>query len=247
MSTTKEQVLSFISKCEELKKCKFIMATTRIKELLKFIVNSPDLYRLFDTVTKDFDYISEKQNCLVTINDGIMIRSYIVLPQTVGRRLAFIFCLLVEFDRETLNFNDFLRKYFCEDGSYFASYQAFCSVIIDGLCELLRQVFAEQLVEEPQSQEEATVSNARIAKLISEISLLIAEEKQYVLLSAIPKEEKEGGYRILTELENAVKNGDENLIDALICGYNYYILYHRCVSDGVATLIETIAEFEQII
>lgn len=47
MSGTKEQVLTFLEKCEELKKCKFIMATSKIKDLLKCIVNSPDLYKLF--------------------------------------------------------------------------------------------------------------------------------------------------------------------------------------------------------
>ena len=39
--------------------------------------------------------------------------------------------------------------------------------------------------------------------------------------------------------------GDEELIDALICGYNYFILYNKCVSDGVAPLIESLVEFEQ--
>ena len=56
MSSTKEQALLFLEKCDELKKCKFIMATSKIKDILKCIVNSPDLYRLFETVTKDFSY-----------------------------------------------------------------------------------------------------------------------------------------------------------------------------------------------
>ena len=63
--------------------------------------------------------------------------------------------------------------------------------------------------------------------------------------SSIPLVEKEGGYRILSELMNAVKIGDEELIDALICGYNYYVMFNKCVSDGVASLIESIAEFEE--
>ncbi len=103
------------------------MATTKIKDLLKCIVNSPELYRLFDTVTKDYDYLSAKSKCLVRSGDGFSGKNYVVLPKTVGQRLAFIFCLLVEFDRDTLNFNDFLQIYFSEDGSYISSYRAFCN------------------------------------------------------------------------------------------------------------------------
>ena len=48
-------------------------------------------------------------------------------------------------------------------------------------------------------------------------------------------------------LSGAVKKGDEDLIDALICGYNYFILFNKCVSDNVASLIEMLAQFEQIL
>ena len=87
MKSTKDQILEFLDKCDELTKCKFIMATTKIKDLLKCIVNSPELYKLFDTVTKDFNYVEQKPMCLIrdSHNSG-----KVILPQTVGQRLAFI-------------------------------------------------------------------------------------------------------------------------------------------------------------
>ncbi len=247
MDNTKEQVVTFLEKCEELKKCKFIMATTKIKDLLKCIVNSPDLYRLFDGVTKDFDYLQEKARCLIIADDGYINKSKVVLPQTVGQRLAFIFCLLVEFDRDTLNFNDFLQIYYPEDGSYYASYMAFCNTVINSLEELVQDVFKEYFEEESEEAEQNNTANPSRAKLYSEISLAIAAEKQYLYQTTIPKEEKEGGYKLLNELLFAVKSGNENLIDALICGYNYFVLYNRCVSDGIASLIEMLAEFEAVL
>ncbi len=247
MNNTKAQVLTFLDKCEELKNCKFIMATTKIKDLLKCIVNNSDLYSLFDTVTKDFDYLEAKKKCLVTVDDGLYGKSCVILPARVGERLAFIFCLLVEFDRDTLNFNDFLQKYFPEDGSYFASYRAFCRSIINSLEDLIRQVFKEQFEDEDESRETAVHGDSLRAKLISEISLNISSEKQFIAQSFIPDEEKEGAFKILAELNKAVKEGNEPLIDALICGYNYFVLYHKSVSDGVAPLIEAIAEYEKIL
>lgn len=240
MSSTKEQALLFLEKCDELKKCKFIMATSKIKDILKCIVNSPDLYRLFETVTKDFSYPEYKKKCLVTTDDGIMRKSCIVLPQTVGQRLAFIFCLLVEIDKDTINLNDFLQIYFREDGSYFASYQSFCKNIIGSLEDLIRQVFKEQLaLPEPRAE----ISPSR-GNLFSEISLATEEEKRFVSGSALPDEDKENGLKILDALFFAVRDRDVERIDALICGYNYFVLYNKCVSDGIASLIETLGEFE---
>lgn len=242
MSTTKEQVTAFLEKCEELKQCKFIMATTKIKDLLKCIVNSPELYGLFNAVTKNFNYIEQKSKCLVTADDGISIKSCVMLPQTVGQRLAFIFCLLVEFDRGTLGFNEFLQKYFREDGSYFAGYQAFCATIISSLEEVIKQVFKEQLSEEWHIDD--AQSNAKRVNLLNAISLSIEAEKRFVFESLIPEEEKDNAYKILDALSEAVRYGDEDMIDALICGYNYFVLYYRCVSDGISPLIETLAEYE---
>ena len=244
---TREQVLAFFEKCDELKKCKFIMATTKIKDILKCIVNCPDLYNLFSVVTKDFDYPLVKSKCLVSVNDGVFTRSYIVMPQTVGHRLGFVFCLLVEFDKDTINFNDFLRRYFPEDGSYYASYHAFCDTVIKGLKDAVAQVFKEDLEKAEQNAAVPPAPDPKSA-MISTIDMLISEEKQYLSSSReVPDSEREGGIAMLTQLSEAVKNCNEELINALVCGYNYFVLYNKCVSEGVEILINELAAFEQVI
>ena len=195
MTDTKQQVLSFLEKCEELKSCKFIMATTKIKDLLKCIVNCPDLYRLFETVTKKFDYPNAKAECLITEESGAFDSSRVELPQTVGERLAFIFCLFVEFDRETLNFNDFLRQYFVEDGSYFASYRAFCNLIVKSLQECVLRIFEDDLETLPEGKPDSAV-----AELISALDISVSQEMQYVSDSSISEDDKENGLKILSEL-----------------------------------------------
>lgn len=242
MSDTKEQVLSFLDKCEELKSCKFIMATTKIKDLLKCIVNCPDLYRLFEAVTKDFNYLAAKSQCLVTINDGIFTRSYVVLPETVGQRLAFIFCLLVEFDKDNLNLNDFLRQYFPEDGSYFASYQAFCNTVIRGLQDCISQIFRDEIAVADVEDIEAS---ARTAETASALGVALSQEMDFLSQSRIEEDDKENGLKILTALSKCLKSGNVENIDALLCGYSYFVLNNKCVSDGIAELIEIIEVYEK--
>ena len=149
--STGEQVTEFLKKCEQLKKSKFIMATTRIKDLLKSIVNSPALYAVFQAATSRFDYVSAKRRCFVASHEGFYDRGRLVLPENKGERLAFIFCLLVEFDHDTINFNEFLLKFFPEDGGYYASFRSFCNAVINSMEDILREVFCEELGIDPQS------------------------------------------------------------------------------------------------
>ncbi|MDE7082605.1 MAG: hypothetical protein K2O89_02750 [Clostridia bacterium] len=241
MTDTKEQVLSFLDKCEELKSCKFIMATTKIKDLLKCVVNCPDLYRLFEAVTKDFNYLAAKSKCLVTVNDGIFTRNYVALPETVGQRLAFIFCLLVEFDKDNINLNDFLRQYFPEDGSYFASYQAFCNTIVKGLQDCISQVFREEIA----AIEEEKKHSVQVGEISSALSVALSQEIEYLNQSKIAEEEKENGLKMLSALAKNLKAGSVENVDALLCGYSYFVLNNKCVSDGIAELIELVEAYEK--
>ena len=244
MKSTKEQVLEFLEKCDEVTKCKFIMATNKIKDLLKCIVNSPELYGLFDKVAQNFNYPEQKAKCLINAVGNFPGR--VVLPQTVGQRLAFIFCLLVEFDNGTMNLNDFLQMYFLEDGSYFGSYKAFCDTIIVGLADLIKQVFKDQLNAVESVTQNVYAYNSEKMNIGSSIVQIINAEKEYIVASA-PHDEVEGAVKMLDALIYAVNEENEGLLDALICGYNYFVLYNRCVSDNIAPLIELIAEFEKLL
>ncbi len=222
------------------------MATTKIKDLLKCIVNCSELYSLFETVTKDFNYLQAKSNCLVSVGDGAFTQSKVILPDTVGQRLAFIFCLLVEFDKGSIGFNNFLMTYYPEDGSYYASYQAFCDTVIKGLRDAVAQAFEEEL-SCPDGADGQAAPNSVKAELISVINLAVMEEKQFILSSTVPEEDKEGGLNILEQIVVAVREENLPALEALICGYNYFVLYHKCISEGVASLIKTIAAFEHTV
>lgn len=248
MDGIKAEICDFLKKCEEVKNCKFIMATTKLKDVLKSIVNSRALYELFMSLSKNYDYTKGKKHCLVKSADGIFGKGRVILPENDGERLAFIFCLLVDIDREAINFNDFLRDYFSDDGSFYSSYYAFCETVIDNLEETVRRLFVEELGDlfsQPQPEEKESMPSGKAAKLLSVISLLIAREKQFILESAIPNEDKEEAYKMLTEIYNNLKEGRFSTANSLVCGYNYYILYNNSISDSIQSLFENIDLYER--
>ncbi|MGN0808101.1 MAG: hypothetical protein ACI4MN_06635 [Candidatus Coproplasma sp.] len=239
METVKAQITDFLKKCEELKNCKFIMATTKIKDLLKSIVNSPELYELFNTVANGFDYPAMKQRCF--IDSG---RCRVALPETVGERLAFIFCLLVEFDHNDINFNAFLQKYYPKDGSYYSSYHLFCDEVICSLESIICDIYSKELEAEDPAQiseraESVAVGTNNVDNTLALI--LINAERQAVGDSDLSQEDKDASLLILNALESAVKSYDVALIQSLSCGYNYFVLYTNFVSNSISELLNELA------
>ncbi|MGN0803774.1 MAG: hypothetical protein ACI4MS_00125 [Candidatus Coproplasma sp.] len=236
MDSVKGQITDFIAKCEEVRNCKFIMATGKIKDVLKSIVNSAELYELFSTVTANFNYPAEKQKCLVEDS-----RCRVVLPDTVGERLAFIFCLLVEFDRNDMNFNAFLQKYYPKDGSFYSSYHMFCDEIIGSLESIICDIYSKELQKQEAPVAQITQASESVvpkAKDNTALLILLETEREALASLSLAEEDRESANEILSKLTEAVKLNDASLIKALAYGYNYFVLYTGLASERLEELFE---------
>lgn len=241
METVKQQITDFINKCEEVRNCKFIMATSKIKDLLKSIVNSAELYELFSTVANNFDYPAEKRKCFVEGN-----RCRMLLPETVGDRLAFIFCLLVEFDHNEINFNAFLQKYYPKDGSFYSSYHLFCDEVIVSLENIIRDIYSKELqqkdpVKKQIAQEKAEEFAPPASDVRNTALILINAERDVVYSSTLSEDDKDAASEILSGLYSAVSDNDVPLIKALTCGYNYFVLYTGLISERLSELFNVLS------
>lgn len=246
MVKVKNEVRLFLDKCEEIKSCKFIMATTKIKDLLKCIVNSSELYGLFREVTQNFNYPEAKSRYLITHSDGYLNKSYLILPEDASDKLAFIFCLLVEFDRDSVNFNSFLQQYYAEDGSYYSSYHAFCNDVICSLQNIVASLFEKELALQEEEeiapiQKEADVGNPYLASVLTQIDFIIRREIEHVAQTELSQDEKDVGTNMLTELFNAIKKGNFSLISALIQGYRYFSACTNTFSEYFSELTSCIS------
>ena len=160
----------------------------------------------------------------------------LVLPENRAERLAFILCLLVQFDHHSINFNNFLQRYFAEDGSYFSSFHSFCDTVIGSMEELISDLFREELEEKEESSQTTSETPAEnfksapdpeAAEKLTVISLLIANEKQIIADSAMSDGEKRDGITMLNELEGAIRDGRAGSVEAILRGYEYYSACHN--------------------
>lgn len=242
MNSMKDKILLLIEKCEELKESKLIMSTKKISDILKYIASNTELLNLFDSLTSNFNYPEYKYKCLITLDDGIECKNYVVLPTEVDKTLAFIFCLFMEIDRRTFEFNDFLQIYFGEDKSLYASHQAFCKTIVTGFEDALRQLFKDFFEDDKVQHESLNVMNNK-ANLVAEILVLIEYETKFLKESKLAEDEIVNGLKILEGIGIAVKEGNLIFLEGLAYGYNYFIIFNEYESDNSTSLFDALNEF----
>ena len=143
MDTDRRQIDVFLQKCDEVMQSKFIIADTKIGELLKAIVTSDLLYAFFRDITKDFDYDAAQRKYMNYYPEGTTNKRKLLFPEDPAERLAFVFCLLVDFDSKRIDLGDFLQEYFYEDGSVYGSFYAFSNQVIKPFRNAVRTMFRE--------------------------------------------------------------------------------------------------------
>ncbi len=107
--------------------------------------------------------------------------------------------------------------------------------------DCISQVFREEitLIEQDKAKSSAK------GEISSSLSVSLSREVDFISKCLISEEEKENGLKILAALTKNLKAGNVENIDALLCGYSYFVLNNKCVSDGIAELIELIEAYEK--
>lgn len=218
MDTGREQIDLFLRRCDELMQSKFIIADTKIGELLQAIAASDLLYAFFRDITKDFDYPAAKSKYMNYAPYGKM-QKKLLFPEDPAENLAFIFCLLMEFDNKTLDLGRFLQEYFYEDGSFYESFYAFCNQVVKPFRNAVKVMFCESFEAPAPTAEVREEKSGKAKKKGAYGSFSVEEERKQLYASMLPDAKKIDGMLLLNALERAK---DKSLQAALLCGYIYF-------------------------
>ena len=240
MSTSAQQINRFIEACEKLMNEKYLVADTRIVEVLRSIAESRALTDLFSAATERFDYPAAKKMYLRFPASPTSSHGKAFLPKDRGELLAFVFCLLVDIDAGRIKFDDFLLRYFYEDGSYTASFAMFSDRMLRPFRDIVKECFPD-IVKQERPESAAQRARKRSASLESFAALAIEERER---LKTIPLSSVDAlaGDMILNEVIQAAGKNNVSQIKALVCGYNYFLC--ALFIDGGEALIRAGRELE---
>lgn len=218
MDTGREQIDLFLQRCDEVMQSKFILADTKIGDLLKAIASSDLLYAFFREITRDFDYPAAKEKYMNGAASSPQ-RRRLLFPDDLSEKLAFIFCLLIDLDNKDIDLSDFLREFFYEDGSVYESYYAFCNQVIKPFKNDVKNIFRGGLPVDGVLPADMRAGKTE-AKAGADILSAVRAERSAVFSSRLPDGKKVDALLILNALENCGCKG--SAVCGLLCGYAYF-------------------------
>ena len=216
MDTSREQIALFLRRCDELMQSKYIIAGTKIGELLQSIAMSDLLYAFFRDATAHFDYAGAKRKYMNFAPYGDA-QKKLLFPEDPVERLAFVFCLFMEFDNKTMDLGWFLQEYFYEDGSFYESFYAFCNQVVKPFRNAVKVMFDEPPRGRPARNPapQAAVPQEKLPFTPQ----CIEEEKKLVYSSALAPADKVDALLLLNALAAAKT---VPLRCALLSGYDRF-------------------------
>lgn len=237
---TNSRIERFFYAAEELITGKFILAEIKISDLLRSIAASEELTRLFSAATEGYDYAAAKREYLrISGKSNGRPRGEAFLPEDRGEILAFVFCLLAEFDAGKMKFNDFLLCYFYEDGSFTASYERFVNRMIRPFRDIVRNCFPVETQEM-----RATERQAREENTLERLNECLVLERERIAATELAQEDALAAARILGEAQAALGREDLSAVKALLCGYLYFLQVTNAANEDSDALFVIAGELD---
>ncbi|MDE7164460.1 MAG: hypothetical protein K2O04_03450 [Clostridiales bacterium] len=211
----------FLSACEALKNCKYVLAEGKITALLKSIADNKQLYSMFAVSLYGFDYSRTFSAC---VNNGTF-----VLPSDQKKAVALVFRILLDIDSGKIELRNFLEAYFYSP-MINESYARFCLEIITPFQSYCRALFSQPLTMQgiPNPGAENTYSQVndkfRIDLKTDALDCVatLIDIAENTLTGAIESAEYTA---CLNGLTRAINSGDyENIISAYL-GVKYAVAY----------------------
>lgn len=261
--TVREELDAFIERADEFIDSKYILADIKIVNLLKTIATSDTLLAIFKNCLTDFDYSLAQKKYFVKSKYLSSDKGEFILPPNSRELLAFIFNVLVDIDAKRIDFAEFLNKYFYEDGSFSAGYDAFINAMIkpfknsvkmlmDSVLEGKLQNPVEALVEEEerrakekeQEEKEALKEKEMLTKAygtsLKKIKGMLLEDKQKLKKSKHNLEDKREMTLVIDMLANVIDSEDKDAIDYAFIAYKYMAKAHKVMFFGRVAKIKAL-------
>lgn len=222
MAGAREQVDLFLKRCDELVRAGFIVADTRISDLLKAVVSSDALYAFFKDATAGYDYAAAKRRYMNYTPQGSA-RKQLLFPDDPAERLAFTFFLLAEIDAKSIDLSAFLQEYFYADGSLYGSFYAFCNQVIKPFRNAVKTMFRGGAAAEAEK-----LSAVRVAAALAPA---VSAERRRIYSAPVPDAVKVDALLLLNAAESSIS--DPETLAGILVGY---LAFARGAGFGVDTV-----------
>ena len=248
-------LVDFFNACNEMIEGRFILSDTKVANILKCVVKSETLYKLYSQCMNGFKFAKMLEYCVASNpNNG----GYFHMPEEEKDIVAFVTCLLLEVDKRNINLQTFITDNFYSVDGYNVSYSNFALLVLveyktavknllnvddEGKTiesedeELENQISFEEVEEEVKANDNTKILFANLILSIMELQNSINDDYK------LKYTEKEELLIVLKALNRAVHLEELIIINALLVPLEKILgknKRHREVYDNLKMLIADI-------
>lgn len=160
-SDESKMIKEFSNYCDEMINGKFILADIKVSNILKSIAQSKQLYNIMAECLLNFNFDEEFDKSKIS-NFG---EKYFKMPEEDYKRIALVFCFLVEVDNKKIDFYDFITNYF-KSKEIGGEYVVFAkTMLVPFKNDVLSKLDMENLPRPAITKEESTLQDKLVRKL----------------------------------------------------------------------------------
>ncbi len=151
----RKAVEKFISICDELITCKFLVAENKIQKLLASLAETPAVYELVSECMEQFNRDREMSKAFVQESKGNFVCH---MPNEEFKIISLVFCTLADINAGRIIFMDFVKTYFNdEDG--LNCFKRFIAVMIIPFRNLIAEAFNYPIIDLNKSEKQEEIAS----------------------------------------------------------------------------------------
>lgn len=234
---TQQAYQIFSMRCHEIIASKYVMSGNYIMRLLRYVASTPCLIDFVAKCNQGFNYRDEFE----LASSGASFR----LPSSKKKIVALVTGMLFEIDRNQLNLNAFLIKYYGVS-DYEEGYKTFCKSVIEPYIEAFALVLQDDLAEE--TPDVSSVKDVPLSDNIKEqIYPYISAMKEVVMSDRTLKEKKRADYMTMLEgFYYSIEISNSRMIQVVWIGLDSLFESYRPLKSYVKALRNLLESFAVI-
>lgn len=188
----KNNLVDFFNACNEMIEGRFILSDTKVSNILKSVVKSETLYKLYSDCMNGFKFARTLEFCVASNpNNG----GYFQMPADDRDIMAFVTCLLLEVDKRNINLQTFVTDNFYSTDGYNISYNNFAITTLVAYKTAVKNILHIDDNANPIEVEDITESQVSIDETVEEVK---ANDNTKILFANL--------MLCIVELQNAIND-----------------------------------------
>ncbi|MBQ8881966.1 MAG: hypothetical protein IJY70_01050 [Clostridia bacterium] len=202
------QIQTFMDACAKMLEGKTLLAEKNIADILRSIADGDKLYNQFKTALRGYDYEGEFRNSQTKVGG----RSKLVVPQSQVKLMAYVFCLLMEFDSGKRSLREFLDEYFYHTNPT-EQYALFLNALIVPFRDVTEYIFYNGVDAYGEDEIVDGALRDSVKRLLQELNTLVSESP---LITVAVKQDL---FALARAIESSLTPNRIDLIKPLLIGY----------------------------